>query len=178
MVIIKYINDLGYGISKVIKILVTGGTIDKQYNPLNGELIFTQSSVEKMLVQSRSTVKAELEELMLKDSLEMQDDDRELLSQSCNKSKETKIVITHGTDTMVESAQAIADKLTPDKTVVLLGAMVPYQFKQSDALFNLGCAMSSVQILPPGVYITMNGQVFDYREVVKNRAIGEFVQRV
>ena len=177
MVIIKYINDLGYGISKVIKILVTGGTIDKQYNPLNGELIFTQSSVEKMLTQSRSTVKAELEVLMLKDSLEMQDDDRELLSQSCNKSKETKIVITHGTDTMVESAQAIADKLTPDKTVVLLGAMVPYQFKQSDALFNLGCAMSSVQILPPGVYITMNGQVFDYREVVKNRAIGEFVQR-
>ena len=130
-----------------------------------------------MLTQSRSTVKAELEVLMLKDSLEMQDDDRELLSQSCNKSKETKIVITHGTDTMVESAQAIADKLTPDKTVVLLGAMVPYQFKQSDALFNLGCAMSSVQILPPGVYITMNGQVFDYREVVKNRAIGEFVQR-
>jgi L-asparaginase len=177
LVIIKYINDLGYGISKVIKILVTGGTIDKQYNPLNGELIFTQSSVEKMLTQSRSTVKAELEVLMLKDSLEMQDDDRELLSQSCNKSKETKIVITHGTDTMVESAQAIADKLTPDKTVVLLGAMVPYQFKQSDALFNLGCAMSSVQILPPGVYITMNGQVFDYREVVKNRAIGEFVQR-
>lgn len=177
MVIIKYINDLGYGISKVIKILVTGGTIDKQYNPLNGELIFTQSSVEKMLTQSRSTVKAKLEVLMLKDSLEMQDADRELLSQGCNKSQETKIVVTHGTDTMVESAQVIADSLTPDKTVVLLGAMVPYQFKESDALFNLGCAMSAVQILQPGVYITMNGQVFDYREVVKNRAIGEFESR-
>lgn len=177
MVIIKYINDLSYGISKVIRILVTGGTIDKQYNPLSGELIFTQSSIEKMLAQSRSTVKAELEVLMLKDSLEMQDADRELLSQSCNNSKEKKIMIIHGTDTMVESAQAIAESLTPGKTVVLLGAMVPYQFKESDALFNLGCAMSAVQILSPGVYITMNGQVFDYREVVKNRAIGEFEPR-
>lgn len=177
MVIIKYINDLSYGISKVIRILVTGGTIDKQYNPLNGELIFTQSSIERMLAQSRSTVKAELEPLMLKDSLEMQDIDRELLSQRCNNSKETKIMITHGTDTMVESAQAIAESLTSGKTVVLLGAMVPYQFKESDALFNLGCAMSAVQILSPGVYITMNGQVFDHREVVKNRAIGEFEPR-
>jgi len=177
LVIIKYISDLDYGISKVIKILVTGGTIDKQYNPLNGELIFSKTSVEEMLAQSRNTVETELEVLMLKDSLEMQDQDREMLSMACNKSQETKIVITHGTDTMVESAQEIAAHLATDKTVVLLGAMVPYQFKQSDALFNLGCAISAVQILKPGVYVTMNGQVFDHKEVVKNRAIGEFVAR-
>ena len=159
----------------MIKVLITGGTIDKQYNPLNGELIFTQTSVEKMLLQSRSTVETELEVLMLKDSLEMQDQDREILSLACNKAAEKQIIITHGTDTMVESAETIHQYLASDKTVVLLGAMVPYQFKQSDALFNLGCAMSAVQILKPGVYITMNGQVFDHKEVVKNRAIGEFV---
>ncbi len=161
----------------MIKVLITGGTIDKQYNPLNGELIFTQTSVEKMLLQSRSTVETELEILMLKDSLQMQDQDREILALACNKAKEEQIIITHGTDTMVESAEKIAENFANDKTVVLLGAMVPYQFKQSDALFNLGCAMSAVQILKPGVYITMNGQVFDHKEVVKNRAIGEFVQR-
>ena len=159
----------------MIKVLITGGTIDKQYNPLNGELIFTQTSVEKMLFQSRSTVETELEVLMLKDSLEMEDQDREILSLACNKAKEKHIIITHGTDTMVTSADKIAENLANDKTVVLLGAMVPYQFKQSDALFNLGCAMSAVQILKPGVYITMNGQVFDHKYVIKNRSIGEFV---
>jgi L-asparaginase len=178
LVLIKYINDLSYGMNTVIRILVTGGTIDKHYNPLNGELIFSQSSIERMLVQSRSTVKAELEVVMLKDSLEMDNSDRERLSQACNQSPEVRMIITHGTDTMVASAQTIAEQLPKDKVVVLLGAMVPYQFKESDALFNLGCAMSAVQILNPGVYITMNGQVFDYREVVKNRAIGEFESRV
>jgi L-asparaginase len=112
---------------------------------------------------------------MLKDSLEMNDDDREIISKACMQSEEKRIVVTHGTDTMVESAQVIAKSLSADKIVVFLGAMVPYQFKQSDALFNLGCALTAVQILSPGVYITMNGQVFDYREVQKNRAIGEFV---
>jgi L-asparaginase len=160
-----------------MKILITGGTLDKQYNPLNGELIFNQSSLADMLAQSRSTVETELETLMLKDSLEMNDDDRQVLSSACNACEQTQIIITHGTDTMVESAQAIAAQLSPSKTVVLLGAMVPYQFKGSDALYNLGCAMSAVQILPAGVYITMNGQVFDYREVKKNRAIGQFVKQ-
>jgi len=160
-----------------MKILITGGTLDKQYNPLNGELIFNQSSLTEMLAQSRSTVEAELETLMLKDSLEMNNEDRERISQACNECKQLQIIITHGTDTMVESAQAIAAQLNPSKTVVLLGAMVPYQFKGSDALYNLGCAMSAVQILPAGVYITMNGQVFDYHEVKKNRAIGQFVKQ-
>lgn len=159
-----------------MKIIITGGTLDKQYNPLSGELIFSTSSVKKMLLQSRCTIKTELEVLMLKDSLQMGDNDRQLIAKACNEAEESQIIITHGTDTMVASATTIAEQLKPNKTVVLLGAMVPYQFKQSDALFNLGCAMSAVQILSAGVYITMNGQVFDYREVVKNRAIGEFVK--
>lgn len=160
-----------------MKILITGGTLDKQYNPLNGELIFNKSLVQEMLLQSRNTVKTDVEVLMLKDSLEMNDDDRQQISQACYNSKEQQIIITHGTDTMVETAHAIAADLAEDTTVVLLGAMIPYQFKGSDALFNLGCAMSAVQILPPGVYITMNGQVFDYREVQKNRALGMFVKQ-
>jgi len=157
-----------------MKILITGGTLDKQYNPLNGELIFNQSSITQMLNQSRSTVEVSTEVLMLKDSLDMIDTDRQRLSEACNASDEKQIIITHGTDTMVDSAQVIAADLDINKTVVLLGAMVPYQFKGSDALFNLGCAMSAVQVLPAGVYITMNGQVFNYREVKKNRTIGEF----
>lgn len=160
-----------------MKILITGGTLDKQYNPLNGELIFKKSWVQEMLLQSRNTVKTDVEILMLKDSLEMNDDDRQKIAQACYSSEEQQIIITHGTDTMVETAHAIAVDLAEDKTVVLLGAMVPYQFKGSDALFNLGCAMSAVQILPPGIYITMNGQVFDYREVQKNRALGLFVKQ-
>ena len=160
----------------MIKVLITGGTIDKHYNSLNGELIFSQSSVGEMLQQSRQTVKTDLDVLMLKDSLEMNDDDRSIIAGACVQARETKIVITHGTDTMVESANAIAAKISNDKTVVLFGAMVPYQFRHSDALFNLGTALASVQVLSPGVYITMNGQVFDHREVEKNRSIGEFVR--
>jgi L-asparaginase len=159
-----------------MKILITGGTIDKQYNPLDGTLIFNESAVVDMLLQSRNTVETDIQTLMLKDSLEMNDDDRQIISQACYSSNDTQIIITHGTDTMVETAREIAANLSADKTVVLLGAMVPYQFKQSDTLFNLGCAMTAVQILPAGVYITMNGQVFDYREVQKNRAIGQFVK--
>lgn len=159
-----------------MKILITGGTIDKQYNPLNGELRFEQSAIKDMLEQSRSTVKVELTTLMLKDSLEMNDQDRQVIAQACYDSDDQQIMITHGTDTMVETAHQIAAGLSAEKTVVLFGAMVPYQFKQSDALFNFGCAMSAVQILAPGVYITMNGQVFDYREVQKNRTLGQFVK--
>lgn len=159
-----------------MRILITGGTLDKQYNPLNGSLVFNDSSVADMLNQSRHTVDTELDVLMLKDSLEMTDEDRLIISKACNECDESQIIITHGTDTMVESAKVIAGQLASNKTVVLLGAMVPYQFKGSDALFNLGCAMTAVQLLPTGVYITMNGQVFDYREVEKNRSLGQFVK--
>lgn len=159
-----------------MKILITGGTLDKQYNPLNGSLVFNDTSVTDMLNQSRHTIETDLDVLMLKDSLEMTDGDRLVISNACNECEDSHIIITHGTDTMVESAKVIAAQLSSNKTVVLLGAMVPYQFKGSDSLFNLGCAMTAVQLLPEGVYITMNGQVFDYREVEKNRTLGQFVK--
>jgi L-asparaginase len=156
-----------------IKVLITGGTIDKQYNELNGELIFTQSSVEDMLAQGGAKLDISLETVMLKDSLDMDDNDRQEILAACLASDESRIVITHGTDTMVETSQVLATGIK-DKTIVLLGAMVPYQFKNSDALFNLGCAIAAVQTLENGVYITMNGKVFNFDEVIKNKELGEF----
>ncbi len=159
-----------------IKVLITGGTIDKQYNELNGELIFTQSSVEDMLAQGGAKLDISVETVMLKDSLDMDDNDRQKILTSCLACEESQIVITHGTDTMVETSQVLATGIK-DKTIVLLGAMVPYQFKNSDALFNLGCAITAVQTLGNGVYITMNGKIFNYDEVIKNRELGEFKHR-
>jgi len=156
-----------------IKLLITGGTIDKQYNELNGELIFTQSGVEYMLAQGRAKLDISLETVMLKDSLDMDNNDRQQILESCLACDEPQIVITHGTDTMVETSQVLAEEIK-DKTIVLLGAMVPFQFKNSDALFNLGCAIAAVQTLENGVYITMNGKIFNYDEVIKNKDLGEF----
>ena len=156
-----------------IKLLITGGTIDKQYNELNGELIFAQSAVEDMLAQGRVKLDILLETVMLKDSLDMDDSDRQQILDSCMACDEPHIVITHGTDTMVETSQVLATKIK-DKTIVLLGAMVPYQLKNSDALFNLGCAIAAVQTLENGVYVTMNGKIFNYDEVIKNKELGEF----
>ena len=165
-----------------VRLITTGGTLDKRYNHLNGELIFSETALPDMLAQGRVTVDVEVQGLMLKDSLMMTDEDRQILAEACSASDEQRILITHGTDTMVDSAQVLAEQLLSadataedqQKTIVLLGAMVPYQFKESDALFNLGCAMSAVQILPAGVYITMNGHVFEYDQVKKNRKAGEF----
>jgi len=159
-----------------IKLLITGGTIDKQYNDLDGELIFTQSGVEDMLAQGRAKLDISPETVMLKDSLDMDDNDRQQILKSCVACDESQIIITHGTDTMVDTSQVLATEIK-DKTIVLLGAMVPYQFKNSDALFNLGCAIAAVQILKNGVYITMNGKIFNYDEVSKNKKLGEFQHR-
>lgn len=159
-----------------IKLLITGGTIDKQYDELNGKLIFTQSGIGDMLTQGRTRLELSLETVMLKDSLDLDDNDRQKILASCLACDESRIVITHGTDTMVETSQVLAAGIK-DKTIVLLGAMVPYQFKNSDALFNLGCAIAAVQTLGNGVYITMNGKVFNYDEVVKNKELGEFQSR-
>lgn len=156
-----------------IQLFITGGTIDKQYNELNGELIFTRSSVANMLKQGRASVDYAIETVMLKDSLEMNDNDRQQLLERCLAVTHTHIVITHGTDTMVETSQLLADTIKR-KTIVLLGAMIPYHFKYSDALFNLGFAISAVQTLPHGVYITMNGKIFKHDQVIKNTEIGEF----
>jgi len=156
-----------------IKIIITGGTIDKVYNHLNGELIFTESNVPEMLKQARSTLKVKTQTLFLKDSLDMTDNDREKILRACKNCTENQIVITHGTDTMPETAKALGSAIK-NKTIVLLGAMIPHSFGNSDALFNLGCALSAVQFLQQGVYISMNGKIFSCDNVRKDKSKGEF----
>lgn len=157
----------------ILRILITGGTIDKEYDPLTGELTFPKSHLSNMLNQVRCKVKFVLEEVMLKDSLQMTSEDREEILKKCIDCLENKIIITHGTDTMVETARVLS-KNVRGKTIVLVGAMIPYAFGASDALFNLGCAFSAVQALPEGVYITMNGKIFTWDNVRKNQESGEF----
>jgi L-asparaginase len=155
-----------------IKLIITGGTIDKSYNMHNGELHFVDSHIPAMLGEGRCKADIEIDKLMLKDSLDMTDNDRLQILSACQQSGPSKIIITHGTDTMVQSAQFLQQ--VEDKTIVLTGTMIPYVFKQSDALFNLGSAFTAVQCLPVGVYIAMNGQVFKADDVVKNREEGVF----
>ena len=157
----------------MIRILITGGTFDKEYDELQGRLYFKATHLPEMLRLGRCRVPVEAETVMLVDSLQVTDDDRARIAETCRNSPETQIVITHGTDTMVETAAAIA-AAAPGKTVVLTGAMVPYAFGSSDGLFNLGSAISYVQSLPSGVYIAMNGTHFDWNNVVKNRETGVF----
>ena len=156
-----------------IKLFITGGTIDKQYNPLNGELIFGKTHLSEMLEQTKNKVDIEPEVLMLKDSLDMNEDDRAMILEKCKTAKEEKILITHGTDTMVETAQALGKSIS-NKTIVLTGAMVPFSFGKTDALFNLGAAIVAVQILSNGVFIAMDGKIFPWNNVRKNKEIGEF----
>ncbi len=156
-----------------VKILVTGGTFDKEYNELNGSLFFKDTHLPEMLSLGRSKVPVETEILMMIDSLDMQENDRALIIENIKKSKEDKIVITHGTDTMVETAKAIASKIK-DKTIVLVGAMIPYKFGSSDGLFNLGSALAYAQTLPNGVYISMNGLYFSHDNCRKNKEAGYF----
>jgi L-asparaginase len=156
-----------------IRILVTGGTFDKKYNERTGQLFFKDTHIGEMLRLGRSRVEVTIRTVMMLDSLEMTETDRALIVQNCVQSEENKIVITHGTDTMTETAAAIA-RAVAGKTVVLTGAMIPYAFGSSDGLFNLGSALSFVQVLPAGVYIAMNGKCFPWDRVRKNRARGEF----
>jgi L-asparaginase len=157
----------------VIRIFVTGGTFDKEYNELAGTLTFKDTHLSEMLRLGRSRVELSITTLMMIDSLEMTDADRELVVRNCAQCPESRIVVTHGTDTMVETAAAIAAGV-PGKTVVLTGAMIPYAFGSSDGLFNLGSALSFVQVLPAGVYVAMNGQHFPWDGVRKNRETGAF----
>ena len=156
-----------------IRIFITGGTFDKEYNELNGELFFKDSHLPEMLKLGRCKTEVEIRTLMMIDSLKMTADDRELIAHHCQTAEEDKIVITHGTDTMTETAKLIAQKIK-NKTIVITGAMVPYKFGSSDGLFNLGSALAFVQTLPPGVYIAMNGRYFTWDNVIKNRKTGEF----
>jgi len=156
-----------------IKILVTGGTFDKEYNEITGALYFKDTHISEMLRLGRCRLETNLRTVMMIDSLEMTETDRQLILEHCRKSPEDKIVITHGTDTMVETARVLAQGLA-GKTIVLTGAMIPYAFGSSDGLFNLGSALSFAQALPPGVYIAMNGKYFAWDHVRKNRERGEF----
>jgi L-asparaginase len=156
-----------------IRILVTGGTFDKEYDELNGRLFFKDTHIAEMLRLGRSRVDVTIQTVMMLDSLDMTESDRALIVQNCTGCPDERIVITHGTDTMTETAAAIARVVT-DKTVVLTGAMIPYAFGSSDGLFNLGSALSFVQVLPPGVYIAMNGKWFPWNGVRKNRERGVF----
>jgi L-asparaginase len=159
----------------VIRIFVTGGTFDKSYDEIAGRLVFEDTHAQEMLELGRSRVDVSIRTLMMVDSLDMTDADREIIARSCASCEESHIVITHGTDTMVETARAVAAAVH-DKTVVLTGAMVPYAFGSSDGLFNLGSALSFAQLLPPGVYVAMNGQHFRWDQVKKNKATGVFEQ--
>jgi L-asparaginase len=159
-----------------IRIFVTGGTFDKEYNELTGALAFKDTHLPEMLRLGRSRVDVSVRTLMMIDSLDMTDSDRAIVVEHCRQAAEARIVITHGTDTMVETAAALAAALpsAAGKTIVLTGAMIPYAFGSSDGLFNLGSALSFVQALPPGTYVAMNGRCFTWDHVRKNRATGTF----
>ena len=156
-----------------IKIFATGGTFDKEYNEITGQLFFHQTHLGDMLERGRCLVPVSVETLMLMDSLDMTDADRNLILRRSLETSEDRIVITHGTDSMEQTA-AVLGKAVHGKTIVLTGAMVPYTFGSSDGMFNLGAALALVQTLPAGVYVAMNGRCFDWRSVRKNRQLGVF----
>ena len=156
-----------------IRLFITGGTIDKVYNQSNGELELDQTHFPKILSRARVEVDLLIEELLLIDSLDMVDADRELILENCAKCDERFILITHGTDTMCETARLLGES-SIDKTIVLFGSMVPYAVSDSDAFFNFGCALGSLQLLETGVYIAMNGRVLPWNDVEKNRSLGVF----
>ncbi|QQO10795.1 asparaginase domain-containing protein [Breznakiella homolactica] len=156
-----------------VRIIITGGTFDKHYDELKGMLTFKDSHLPDIIRQSRITVPVELEINQLIDSLDMGDENRETIVTACERAPESRILITHGTDRMAETARALG-QLGLDKTIVLTGAMVPYSVAGSDALFNLGSAFTAVQLLAPGVFIVMNGKVFPWDRVKKNYEQGVF----
>ncbi|MBI3501421.1 MAG: asparaginase [Bacteroidetes bacterium] len=156
-----------------IKIFVTGGTFDKEYNEIDGTLSFKKTHMKEVLALGRSKVEVDITTLFMKDSLEITSEEREVIAKNCLDTPHNKILITHGTDTMTETAKVLAQKVN-GKTIVLTGAMIPYAFGTSDGLFNLGSALAFVQTLPAGVYIAMNGKYFTWDNVRKNREAGEF----
>jgi len=160
----------------IVRIYVTGGTFDKVYDPINEKLDFTETHIPEILRLGRNKNEVELETLMLKDSLYMTDADRQYILEKCRSCPEKKILVSHGTGTMVETARKLGenDQSLEDKTVVLFGAMVPYSIKDTDAEFNFGFAFGAVLSLPSGVYIAMNLTIFNWYNVIKNPETGEF----
>jgi L-asparaginase len=160
----------------MIRIFVTGGTFDKEYDEINGQLYFKDTHVSEMLRLGRSALEVDVRTLMMIDSLDMTAEDRQIILQSCRSAKEDRILITHGTDTMEETARVLGEAKL-DKTIILTGAMIPYKFGSSDGLFNLGAALAFAQSLAHGTYIAMNGRFFDWNNVYKDRKLGEFRER-
>jgi len=158
---------------KYIKIFATGGTFDKEYDEINGELFFKETHLHELLALGRSQLNVKIETLMMVDSLEMTKSEKQYIVEKCKSEKTDRIIITHGTDTMVETAKIIAEHIN-DKTIILTGAMIPIKFGSSDGLFNLGSALSFIQVIQPGVYITMNGRYFKWDNVSKNKRLGGF----
>jgi L-asparaginase len=159
----------------MIQIFITGGTFDKDYNYITGELFFKDTHLPQMLHRGRCTLDIDFKTLMMTDSLEMTEDDRTIIAHNCRRSKTDQIIITHGTDKIVETAEYLAKFGIEGKTIVLTGAMIPYAFgTSSDGFFNLGSALAFVQSLPPGVYIAMNGRYFTWENVKKNKKTGFF----
>ena len=156
-----------------VRILITGGTFDKEYDEITGKLYFKDTHMQEILDLGRSKLEVKIRTLMLLDSLEMTDHDRDVILDNCRRVSENKIVITHGTDTMTETGKVIANAKL-EKTIILTGAMIPYKFGSSDGLFNFGGALAFAQALPHGVYIAMNGRCFDWDKVKKNKKTGVF----
>ena len=158
---------------KYIKIFATGGTFDKEYNEINGELFFKKTNLSQLLELGRCKLDVKIETLMMVDSLEMSNTNREYIVNKCKKENTQRIIVTHGTDTIVDTAKLLAENIN-DKTIILTGAMIPIKFGSSDGLFNLGSALSFVQVLEAGIYITMNGRYFLWDNVRKNKKLGIF----
>jgi len=159
-----------------IRIITTGGTFDKLYDEIRGELTFKDSHLPRILEQSRCTIKTNVENCLAIDSLYMTQEHRLKIAKACLESPDDRIVVIHGTDTMVDTAKVIAKELgdNPQKTIVLTGAMIPYALESSDSVFNLGCAIMAVQLKKSGVYVCMCGQIFNYDNVRKNKEKGIF----
>ena len=161
-----------------IDVFVTGGTFDKNYNLINGELYFENSSVSSMFERGRSQLNLNVKTLMMVDSLEMTTSHHDIIINACKDSKTNRMLITHGTDKMVATAEVLAKANIEEKTIVLTGAMIPYKFGSSDGFFNLGSAVAFAQMLPAGVYVVMNGRYFNWNNVRKNTNTGFFEETV
>jgi len=158
-----------------IQVYVTGGTFDKEYNFITGKLYFKDTHLNKMFERGRCNLNIDVKTLMMIDSLEMTDQDRDVIVHSCKNNQSSMIIITHGTDTMVETATKLANAKIEGKTIILTGAMVPYAFgSSSDGFFNLGSTLAFVQVLRPGVFVCMNGRFFKWDNVKKNKSTGYF----
>ncbi len=159
----------------MVQIFVTGGTFDKEYNFITGQLYFKDTHLKEMLVRGRCNIDIDIKTLMMVDSLEMTDTDREIIAHNCRRSNADEIILTHGTDTMVKTAEYLANENIEGKTIIITGAMVPYAFgTSSDGFFNLGSAIAFAQALPEGVYVAMNGRYYLWHNVRKNRETGFF----